>query len=180
MPKVCQSGFPGVKRLEPFVFKTELLEYLYFGFQVRPWTRNISDALRKTPKWYLRDWSQIDDPGKRNETLAACHLLKAVEAWTDLGYGNFALWYVRDKRKREVDFLVTRDGKPWFLAEAKTSGTRISPSLAAFAKPLKPPMPSRSCSTPPSSRRTASPGPIPSPFPPAPSFPSSCSLLPGG
>lgn len=118
---------------------TELLEYLYFGFQVRPWTRNLSDALRKTPKWYLRDWSQIDDPGKRNETLAACHLLKAVEAWTDLGYGNFALWYVRDKRKREVDFLVTRDSKPWFLAEVKTSETRISPSLAAFAKTLKTP-----------------------------------------
>ena len=31
------------------------------------------------------------DKGKRAETLVACHLLKAVEGWTDLGYGEFSL-----------------------------------------------------------------------------------------
>ena len=111
---------------------TEILEYLYFGFEIKPWKRNIADALRKTPKWYLRDWSGIDDIGKRNETMTACHLLKAVEAWTDLGYGRFDLWYIRDKQKREVDFLVTRDGNPWFLAEVKTSAATPSRALAHF------------------------------------------------
>ena len=115
---------------------TEILEYLYFGFEVKPWTRNVSDSLRKMPKWFLRDWSGIADSGKRHETMAACHLLKAVEAWTDLGLGRFALWYVRDKQKREVDFLVSRDGNPWFLAEVKTSETRLSPTLAHFQKAL--------------------------------------------
>ena len=116
---------------------TAALEHLYFGFLVRPWTRNVSDSIRKTPKWYLRDWSRIEDPGKRNETVAACHLLKAVEAWTDLGFGNFALWYVRDKRKREVDFLVSRDDKPWFLVEAKTSDRRPSDALVHFHGTLR-------------------------------------------
>lgn len=42
------------------------------------------------------------------------------------------LRYVRDKQKREVDFLVVRNRVPWFLVEVKMSETRLSPSLAYF------------------------------------------------
>ena len=104
----------------------------HYGFIVRPWFRNVSKALRKEPKWFLRDWSEIDDPSKRAETLCACHLLKAVEAWTDLGLGMFDLHYIRDTHKREVDFLVVRDGEPWFLVEVKHSKTDLSPDLNYF------------------------------------------------
>ena len=38
--------------------------------------------------------------------IAIREMLKAVEAWTDLGFGEFELCYLRDKKKREVDFLV--------------------------------------------------------------------------
>jgi uncharacterized protein len=110
----------------------DLLQRLHFGFVVRPWFSNVSKALRKEPKWFLRDWSGIDSPGQRAETLMACHLLKAVEGWTDLGLGNFELRYLRDKLKREVDFLVVRDRKPWMLVEVKTSDTRLSDSLGYF------------------------------------------------
>jgi len=34
--------------------------------------------------------------------------------------------------KREVDFLVVRDRKPWFLIEVKLSETSLAPSLAYF------------------------------------------------
>jgi hypothetical protein len=57
------------------------------------------------------------------------HQLKAVEGWTDLGFGRFDLFYIRDKQKREVDFLVTRENHPWFLVEAKTAEARLSPML---------------------------------------------------
>ncbi len=107
---------------------------LHVGFLVRPWHRNISAALRKEPKWFLRDWSGIRNSGQRAETFVACHLLKAVEGWTDLGLGEFELRYIRDKQKREVDFLVVRDGEPWFLVEAKHGVTGISPHLAYFQK----------------------------------------------
>ena len=110
----------------------EVLCSLHVGFLVRPWFRNISSALRKEPKWFLRDWSEVADDGKRFETLVACHLLKAVETWTDLGHGQFELRYLRDKQKREVDFLVVRDGKPWFLVEAKLADTALSKNLAHF------------------------------------------------
>jgi len=120
---------------EPTIKKwVSLLKSLYFGFTVKPYYKNIESSIRKTPKWYLRDWSGVSDPGKRAETFVACHLLKAVECWTDLGFGEFDLFYLRDRKKREVDFLVTRDKIPWFLAEVKNSDTAISDSLRFFQK----------------------------------------------
>jgi hypothetical protein len=110
----------------------DLLSRLHYGFMIRPWFRNVNKALRKEPKWFLRDWSGIDDAGDRAETMVACHLLKAVEGWTDLGYGDVELRYLRDTAKREVDLLVVRDRKPWFLVEVKQSDRALSPSLAYF------------------------------------------------
>lgn len=59
-------------------------------------------------------------------------MLKAVDGWTDLGFGEFELRYLRDKQKREVDFLVVKNHKPWFQLEVKMSDTSLSPSLAHF------------------------------------------------
>ena len=120
---------------EPTIKKwVSILKSLYYGFTVKPYYKNIENSIRKTPKWYLRDWSGIADPGKRAETFVACHLLKAVECWTDLGFGDFDLFYVRDRKKREVDFLVTKDKVPWFLAEVKSASEALSGSLAFFQK----------------------------------------------
>ncbi len=115
----------------------DLLGRLHYGFLVRPWFTNVRKALRKEPKWYLRDWSGIGDSGARAETLIACHLLKAVEGWTDLGLGHFELRYLRDKQQREVDFIVIRDRKPWFLVEARHGDTRLSETLDYFQRESK-------------------------------------------
>ena len=115
----------------------DVFERLHFGFLLRPWFANVTKALRKEPKWFLRDWSGVEDPGQRAETFVGCHLLKAVEGWTDLGLGTFELRYLRDKLKREVDFLVVRDRKPWFLVEVKTRDTALSNSLPYFQKATK-------------------------------------------
>jgi len=42
------------------------------------------------------------------------------------------LRYLRDKLKREVDFLVVRDRKPWFLVEVKNGNDRLSGALEYF------------------------------------------------
>lgn len=112
------------------------LKHLFYGFEIRPWFKNVENSIRKTPKWFLRDWALIADPGKRFETMLACHLLKAVEAWTDLGLGEFELCYVRDKQKREVDFLVVKDHEPWFLVEAKSGEEKLSESLVYHSRQL--------------------------------------------
>ena len=109
------------------------LEALFYIYTIRPWYRNVPKSLRKQPKVYLWDWSIVTDEGVRHENLVASHLLKAVHWWTDIGLGQYELYYLRDKQKREVDFLVVRDGNPWFLVEVKSSGRRpLSPSLAHF------------------------------------------------
>ena len=112
---------------------------LHLGFLIRPWFKNISRSLRKEPKWFLRDWSSIEDAGDKSETFVACHLLKAVDGWNDMGLGKFELGYLRDKEKHEVDFLVVRDGKPWFLAEVKHHEESVSPALKLYQDQLKAP-----------------------------------------
>jgi hypothetical protein len=117
----------------------DVLVSLHLGFLIRPWFKNVSRSLRKEPKWFLRDWASIKDPGDKAETFVACHLLKAVEGWNDMGLGKFELGYLRDKEKREVDFLLARDGKPWFLVEVKQRDESLSPTLKYFQQQLAAP-----------------------------------------
>lgn len=100
----------------------KVLNSFYYCFTLKPWHKNIARALTKEPKIYLWDWSLIQDPGQRFENFIASHLHKAVHYWTDMGYGNFELHYIRTLDKKEVDFIVTKDNDPWFLVEAKHSG----------------------------------------------------------
>ncbi len=118
----------------------DVLQSLHLGFLVRPWFKNVTRSLRKEPKWFLRDWASVEDPGDKAETFVACHLLKAVEGWNDMGLGRFELGYLRDKEKREVDFLVTNGGKAWFLVEVKQSDQKISKSLEYFQHQLEAPL----------------------------------------
>lgn len=52
--------------------------------------------------------------------------------------GTFDLRFVRDKQKREVDFLVLRDQRPWMLLECRRSAGPPSPHLERFASLLGP------------------------------------------
>ena len=47
------------------------------------------------------------------------------------------LYYLRSIEKKEVDFLVTIDKKPWFAVEAKVSDVKASPHLYYFRDKLK-------------------------------------------
>lgn len=57
--------------------------------------------------------------------MIASHLLKACHYWTDTGEGNFDLYYLRNKDKQEIDFLICKERKPWLCLEAKTKDTQI-------------------------------------------------------
>ncbi len=115
----------------------DVLRNLHLGFVIRPWFKNVSRALRKEPKWYLSDWSLVSDAGARAETFVACHLLKAVDAWNDMGLGKFALHYLRDKEKNEVDFLIVNEGMPWMLVEIKLTDEVVSPALRRYFEALQ-------------------------------------------
>ena len=116
----------------------EALGRLYYLFEIRPFAGRLARTLRREAKVYLFDFSEIQDPGARFENLIALHLLKLRDAWNDWGLGDYDLHYVRDKEKREVDFLLPESRRPYLLLETKLSGGGISPSLLYFRERLKP------------------------------------------
>lgn len=101
------------------------LNELYFFFELKPWSKSIPRSLKKEGKIYLYDWTDIDPPGARFENMVASHLLKACHYWTDTGEGNFELYYLRNKEKQEIDFLICKNRKPWLCLEAKTNDTKV-------------------------------------------------------
>ncbi len=116
-----------------------ILENMYYCFTIKPYFSNIPKSLRKQPKLYLWDWSLVTDKGQRAENMIASHLLKAVHFWTDNGYGEYTLYFLRDKLKREVDFLVTRNKTPWIIVEVKSSeSSQLSPNLKYYSGLLTP------------------------------------------
>jgi uncharacterized protein len=116
----------------------EILYQFYYCFLIRPWTNNVTRSLIKEPKVYLWDWSVVLDKGQQFENFIACHLLKAIHFWNDRGLGDYGLYFIRDREKREVDFLITKDSKPWFLVEAKTGdNANLSKHLEYFQTQLQ-------------------------------------------
>lgn len=114
------------------------LSRLYYLFEIRPFAGKLSRTLRKEVKVYLFDPSEITEDGPRFENFTALHLKKLCDAWTDWGFGDFELYYVRDKEKREVDFLITSDRKPYALIECKLTDETVSPSLSYFRERFQP------------------------------------------
>ena len=130
MSRDLETSIPTVKRWLSYLVQ------LYYAFEVKPWSRNVPRALKREGKVYLWDYAAIRDGSARFENLVACHLLKAVHYWTDTGEGEFELFMLRNKEKREVDFLVVRDGVPWLPVEAKLADTRPSDNWPAFLAAL--------------------------------------------
>lgn len=115
----------------------DILERFYYHFRVYPFTSNPIKSLRRQPKMYLWDWSQVEKESARFENMVASHLLKLVHFLYD-GEGHKAeLFYLRDVDGREVDFLVAIGRKPWFAVEVKQSDTDLHSPLLYFGEKLK-------------------------------------------
>lgn len=117
-----------------------LLHDFYFCFSIKPFSRKIKRSLVSEPKLYFFDALRIPIgmTGQRHENAVALHLLKACHYWTDSAQGEFDLFYVKDKEKREVDFLVTKNRAPWLLMECKSNNKQPTKSLLYFKEQLKP------------------------------------------
>ncbi|MCX5824031.1 MAG: ATP-binding protein [Deltaproteobacteria bacterium] len=115
----------------------DILERLYYCYLVTPYAHSTVRSLRKAPKLYLWDWSAIADEGSRFENLIAGHLLKMCHFLEDREGYRMGLHYLRDVSKREVDFLVTVDKRPWFAVECKMSTHSVNPALRYFGERLQ-------------------------------------------
>lgn len=113
------------------------LKFLYYHFEVKPYHKSLPRSIKKEGKLYLWDWSEVEEPGDRFENLIGSHLLKYCHYSHDIGYGDFELRYIRDKEKKEIDFLITKNRKPWIPIEVKLNDDQPSPNWDAFMKFLK-------------------------------------------
>jgi uncharacterized protein len=116
------------------------LEAVYYHYSLRPYSKNISSSLRKEPKIYLFDYTEIENPGALYENIIANHLKKACDFWTDTGHGEFQLHYVKMKQGTEIDFLITLNKKPWLCIETKITKADITEPVKNLLRKLKCPL----------------------------------------
>ncbi|MBC2711208.1 MAG: ATP-binding protein [Desulfosarcina sp.] len=114
-----------------------ILESFYYSFRVYPFVGKNFRSLKKEAKLYLWDWSEIDAEAARYENCIASHLLKLSHYYRDYEGYRTELYYLRSAEGKEVDFLLTVDGKPWFAVEAKLNDTNVSPHLFYFRERVK-------------------------------------------
>lgn len=133
--RVCSplsmSSLAGDLQVSPKTVKSWLLVFCenYFAYKVPPYHKSLQRALRKESKYYLWDWSVLEDQGKRFENMVASHLLKFCHFITDVYGYSLRLFYLRDTDKREVDFLMVWENNPWFIVECKNKpGGRLTPT----------------------------------------------------
>ncbi len=112
----------------------DIFDRLYFTYRIAPYAARRVRALKKMPKAYLWDWGLVPERGPRFENLVASHLLKFCHLLQDGEGFRTELHYLRDATGREVDFLVTCDGKPWFAVEAKLADGDPDPALRYFSE----------------------------------------------
>lgn len=116
----------------------DVLERFYYHFRIYPFHHKKIKSLKKEPKLYLWDWSEVpDNSGGRLENIVASHLLKLCHFLNDTEGYKADLYFLRDIEGREVDFLVTEGGKPWFAVEVKSTSKEISKNLAYFGGRLE-------------------------------------------
>jgi len=108
------------------------LKELYYVFELKPFTNSIARTLKKEGKIYLWDYSEVEDDGARFENMIASHLFKFCHFWTDNGCDDFELFYLRNKEKEEIDFLICRNKKPWLPIEVKLNDVKPSPNWKKF------------------------------------------------
>lgn len=117
----------------------QILESLFVVFVVYPYTKNVLDAVKKEPKIYFYDTGQVTaDEGFKIENLVALHLLKRNQFLEDTEGKKLRLGYLRDKKKREIDFTIEENGKLTHLIEVKKADDQFNPHLNYFAKKLNP------------------------------------------
>ena len=113
-----------------------LLENFYYCYRIKPYFSQKIKALKKEPKLFLWDILEIDNFSIKFENFIGNHLLKYVHYLKDYYGLDVSLNYIRDRDKREVDFLITLKNKPLIAIEVKENDEKISKNLKYFKKKL--------------------------------------------
>ena len=110
----------------------KIFERMYYCYRIPPYGSPKVRAVKKEQKLYLWDWSIVPDSGPRFENFIASQLLKYCHLMEDTEGFRMDLRFIRDTDKREIDFLVLKDGRPMFAVECKSGEKSINPALFYF------------------------------------------------
>ncbi|MBI4054727.1 MAG: ATP-binding protein [Elusimicrobia bacterium] len=113
-----------------FATAKNYIKYLlmvYAVFDLPPFTKRGSRLVKKERKIYFYDWTRVADQAARFENYVALELKVRTEMWSDRTEDDFSLFHLRTRDGAETDFLITQNGSPWLLLEAKTSAVPIAP-----------------------------------------------------
>lgn len=139
--RISYSSLAEDLQVSPVTIKhwIQILEHMYILFLVTPYHHNLARAILKEPKVYFYDSGAVtgDTGAKLENTIAVC-LRKWLHFLEDAKGKDVQLHYLRDKEKREVDFLVRIDRKIEYLIEVKTSEVELASPLLYFYRKLKP------------------------------------------
>ncbi|KKL48427.1 hypothetical protein LCGC14_2325630 [marine sediment metagenome] len=110
----------------------KIFERMYYCYRIPPYGSPRIRAVKKEQKLYLWDWSMVPDPGPRFENFVASQLLKYCHFIEDTQGFRMDLRFIRDTDKREIDFVVLKEGSPMFAVECKSGEKNINQSLFYF------------------------------------------------
>jgi uncharacterized protein len=110
----------------------KIFERMYYCYRIPPYGSPKVRAVKKEQKLYLWDWSIVPDSGPRFENFIASQLLKYCHLMEDTEGFRMDLRFIRDTDKREIDFVVLKDGRPMFAVECKSGEKSINPALFYF------------------------------------------------
>jgi predicted AAA+ superfamily ATPase len=117
----------------------QLIEKMYLAFPIFPYTKNIARSIQKPPKVYFYDNGDVlGDEGAKLENLVATTLLKRLQFIEDYHGYRCSLHYIRDKDKREVDFVTVINNQVEDLIEVKLSDSDVTTSLKYYTEKLRP------------------------------------------
>lgn len=110
----------------------KIFERMYYCYRIPPYGSPKVRAVKKEQKLYLWDWSIVPDSGPRFENFIASQLLKHCHLMEDTEGFRMDLRFIRDTDKREIDFVVLKDGRPMFAVECKSGEKSINPAMFYF------------------------------------------------
>jgi predicted AAA+ superfamily ATPase len=127
--QICSSLGASKETIESYI---NMLEMLFLFDKAPPWIRTDYDRVGRRQKFYAADtglmtsvlnWKQEDIPldidrsGKLVETL----VYQELAAHIDASRYEYSLFQYRDRRDREIDFIVERDDGSLLGIEVKSS-----------------------------------------------------------
>lgn len=115
-----------------------ILENLYVGFKLPPYSKNIARAKKKAFKFYFYDLGQVElEESYKLENLVALALKKEIDFLAETQGQVGELYFIQTRDGKEIDFFIQFKNNQNYLFEVKLSDKQVSKSFLLLDKYFK-------------------------------------------